>query len=63
MLAMEGVCWLCRQLLKIPQQGICSFCIKAYRQCRKFVYNALSRVNITNFLADAALCSHHLGRG
>lgn len=28
MLAMEGVCWLCRQLLKIPQQGICSFCIR-----------------------------------
>ncbi|EKT63422.1 phosphoribosyltransferase family protein [Providencia alcalifaciens] len=28
MLAMEGVCWLCQQELKVPRQGICSFCTK-----------------------------------
>ncbi|MEI9747821.1 DNA utilization protein GntX [Moellerella wisconsensis] len=29
MLAIEGYCWLCHQRLKLPCQGICSFC---YRQ-------------------------------
>nr|WP_314266569.1 DNA utilization protein GntX [uncultured Moellerella sp.] len=28
MLTMEGYCWLCQQRLKLPQQGICSFCLK-----------------------------------
>lgn len=28
MLSMEGGCWLCHQSLKLPHQGICSFCLK-----------------------------------
>lgn len=29
MLTMEGGCWLCHQSLKLPHQGICSFCLKS----------------------------------
>lgn len=29
MLTMDGACWLCRQKLKLPCQGICSFCLKS----------------------------------
>ena len=29
MLTIEGNCWLCQQPLKLPYQGICSFCIKS----------------------------------
>ncbi|MEQ5574055.1 DNA utilization protein GntX [Providencia huaxiensis] len=28
MLTMEGGCWLCHQSLKLPHQGVCSFCLK-----------------------------------
>lgn len=28
MLTMEGGCWLCHQPLKLPNHGVCSFCLK-----------------------------------